>query len=75
MHIHAAECRIIKLTEMEPTTRHSDLVAEIAELQHQQLESFADATFAGFTAEQNTAHNARADRMEALQRELQAISC
>ena len=54
---------------MEPN-RHTELAAEIAELQHQQLESFAEATFAGWTPEQNTAHNERADRMEALQRVL-----
>lgn len=55
---------------MESTARGSALVAEIAELQDQQLESFAAATFAGFTPEQNTAHNKRSDRMEALQRAL-----
>ena len=55
---------------MEPTTRHTELAAEIADLQRQQLESFAVATFAGFTPEQNAAHNDRADRMEALQRAL-----
>lgn len=55
---------------MESTIRGSALVAEIAELQDQQLESFTDATFAGWTQEQNTAHNKRSDHMEALQREL-----
>jgi len=54
----------------DPTPRRSALVTEIAELQHQQLESFADATFAGFTSEQDIAHNIRSDRMEALQRQL-----
>jgi hypothetical protein len=54
----------------ETTTRRSELTAEIAELQNQQLESFAAATFAGFTPEQNTAHLKRSDRMEALQRAL-----
>jgi len=54
----------------DPIPRHLALVAEIAELQHQQLESFAYATFAGFTSEQDIAHNIRADRMEALQRQL-----
>ncbi|MCU1271856.1 MAG: hypothetical protein JWN74_3150 [Acidobacteriaceae bacterium] len=55
---------------MKSTTRGSALVAEIAELQDQQLESFADATFAGFTPEQDTAHNKRSDRIGALQRAL-----
>jgi len=55
---------------MKSTLRRSELVAEIAELQDQQLESFAAATFAGFTPDQNTAHNKRSDQMEALQREL-----
>jgi hypothetical protein len=59
---------------MESTTRRAAL-AEIVELQNQQLESFTAATFAGWTPEQNTAHNKRSDRMEALQCELQAISC
>ena len=52
------------------TARRTELAAEIAELQDKQLESFAAATFGGFTPEQNTAHNKRSDHMEALQREL-----
>jgi hypothetical protein len=54
----------------ESASRRSALVAEIAELQDQQLESFGAATFAGWTPEQNTAHNKRSDRMEDLRREL-----
>jgi len=60
---------------MESTPRRAELVAEIAELQRQQLESFGVATFAGWTPEQSTAHLNRSDRISALQRELQAISC
>ena len=55
---------------MECINRRAELMAEIAELQHQQLESFAAATFAGFTSEQNTAHNQRSDHLEARQRAL-----
>ena len=60
---------------MESTARHLDLIAEIAALQQQQLESFAVVRFAGWTLEQSTAHLNRSDRILALQRELQAISC
>jgi hypothetical protein len=52
------------------TARRLALAAEIADLQGQQLESFAAATFSGWTPEQNTAHNKRSDRMSLLQREL-----
>jgi hypothetical protein len=54
----------------ETAARRSELSAEIAELQNQQLKSFAAATFAGWTPEASTAHQKRSDRISVLQHEL-----
>ena len=53
--------------------RRTKLVAEITELQTLQMKSIAAATFGGWTHEQVAAHDKRADRLERLIRELQAL--
>lgn len=58
---------------MASDPRRANLVAEIAELQSLQRESIATATFAGWTREQAAAHYKRADRLERLIRELEAL--
>ena len=58
---------------MTSTTKRSELVAEIGELQKLQLESFAKATFGGWTREQAIAHEERSHRILVLHRELNAL--
>jgi hypothetical protein len=58
---------------MVSNTKHTELVAEIAELHKLQLESFAKATFGGWTREQAIAHEERSRHISVLQRELNAL--
>jgi hypothetical protein len=58
---------------MVSDTKHRKLVAEIAELHKLQLESWRNATFGGWTREQETAHEERSRRISVLQRELNAL--
>lgn len=46
------------------------LTAELKGLRDQQLESFSEATFAGWTADRKKAHQQRSDRIAGLQGEL-----
>jgi len=57
---------------MAPHTR-AELVAEIVQLQTQQVDDLAEAVFGGWTREQEAAHQKRADRLEVLIRELIAF--
>jgi hypothetical protein len=58
---------------MASKTNRSELVAEIPELHKLQLESFAKATFGGWTREQGIAHEERSHRISVLQCELNAL--
>jgi hypothetical protein len=58
---------------MVSDTKHTKLVAEIAELHRLQFESWRNATFGGWTREQETAHEERSRRISVLQRELNAL--
>jgi hypothetical protein len=57
---------------MAPYTR-ADLVAEITELQRQQLESFADGTFGGWPPEREAAHQKRGVCLARLVLDLEAL--
>lgn len=58
---------------MASDSKRAKLIAEIAELQRLLLESFASATFGGWTTTQVAAHDERAERLERLVRELDAV--
>lgn len=51
---------------MADSPKRARLVAEIAQLRRQQLESTENATFFGWTLEARTDHEKRADRIELL---------
>ena len=59
---------------MEPSTRRTQLTAQLAELHEQQMESIRAATFTGWTAEEKAEHMKRADQIAALTRELGALT-
>ena len=58
---------------MESTDRRAELVAELAKLHDLQMELITNATFAGWTSEQNAEHEKRSRRILALSSELQAM--
>jgi hypothetical protein len=58
---------------MASSTKRSELVAEIAKLHRLQLDSFAKATFGGWTREQEIAHDERSHGISVLQHELNAL--
>ena len=58
---------------MASDSRRAKLADEIRELQNLQMKSIAAATFGGWTREQVAAHDKRADRLERLIREFQAL--
>ena len=58
---------------MASDPRRAKLVAEITELRGLQRDSIVTATFGGWTREQEAAHDERADRLERLMRELEAL--
>jgi hypothetical protein len=58
---------------MVSDSKRSRLVAEIAELQGFQLESNREAVFGGWTRAAEEAHQRRADRLERLIKELDAL--
>jgi hypothetical protein len=58
---------------MASDSRRGRLIAEIAELQSFQLESNREALFGGWTRAAEEAHQTRADRLERLVKELQAL--
>jgi len=49
------------------------LVAEIAKLRKAQMKSLSDATFGGWSREEETAHQKRSERLALLVRELESI--
>ena len=55
---------------MESTNRRAELVAELAKLHDLQMELITNATFAGWTSEQNFEHEKRSGRILALTSEL-----
>ena len=55
---------------MADSAKRARLVAEIALLRKQQLESIENAAFLGWTAEAKADHDKRADRVELLVRRL-----
>jgi hypothetical protein len=57
---------------MAPHTR-AELLVEIIKLRKQQLESFADGTFRGWTVEKEVEHRDRAERLEGLVFELSLL--
>ena len=59
---------------MKFTNRRAELVAELAKLHEQQMESITNATFAGWTSEQNVEHEKRSGRILALTSELNALA-
>jgi len=58
---------------MASNASRAQFVAELAQLHRLQLKSIADATFVGWTHEQEVAHWERSDRISVLQRELDAL--
>lgn len=58
---------------MAPDPKRAKLIAEIAELQRLQMESLASATFGGWTTAQVAAHDKRAEHLERLVRDLEAL--
>ena len=56
-----------------PDTR-AELVAELARLHEQQMELISNATFAGWTPEQNVEHEMRSGRILAVSSELNALT-
>lgn len=58
---------------MASNTRRAELIAEIAALQQEHLESFRDATFQGWTTLTKAAHDKRAECIADLQREFYAL--
>ena len=58
---------------MAQSTRRAELIAEIEVLQQEHLDSLSAATFQGWTLEIGAAHDKRAQRIVALQRELIAL--
>ena len=59
---------------MKSTDRRAELVAELAKLHDLQMELITNATFAGWTAEQNVEHEKRSERILALSSELNALT-
>lgn len=59
---------------MASHSRRAKLADEIRELQNLQMKSIAAATFGGWTREQVAAHDKRAEHLERLIRELDALS-
>jgi hypothetical protein len=51
----------------------AELKVELAKLRKQHYEAIANATFGGFTQQQEAAHERRANHMESLIRELEAL--
>jgi 2,4-dienoyl-CoA reductase-like NADH-dependent reductase (Old Yellow Enzyme family) len=58
---------------MASNTRRAELIAEIAALQQEHLESFRDATFQGWTPLTKAAHDKRAKCIADLQHEFYAL--
>jgi hypothetical protein len=58
---------------MPSNPSRSELVAELTELRRLQLTSLADATYIGWTQEQQVAHQKRSNRISAVQRELNGL--
>jgi hypothetical protein len=58
---------------MPSNPSRSELVAELTELRRLQLTSLADATYIGWTQEQEVAHQKRSNRIWAVQRELNGL--
>jgi hypothetical protein len=58
---------------MASDSRRTKLAAEITELQNLQMKSIAAATFGGWTREQVAAHDRRAEHLERVIRELDAL--
>lgn len=61
------------MPEMVSNSNRARLIAEIAELQSLQFESNRDAVFGGWTRTAEEAHQRRADRLERLVKELEAL--
>lgn len=59
---------------MESSNRRGELVAELAKLHEQQMESITNATFAGWTQEQKVEHEKRSGRILALSSELNDLT-
>lgn len=58
---------------MTSNARRAELINEIATLHQQHLDSLSTATFTGWTASTEEAHEKRAKRIAALQLELNAL--
>lgn len=58
---------------MASDTKRARLIAEIRELQSFQLESNREAVFGGWTRAAEEAHQRRADQLERLVKELEAL--
>jgi hypothetical protein len=58
---------------MASNRKRSELATEITTLQALQLESWRNATFGGWTREQEIAHQELSERISVLQRELNAL--
>jgi hypothetical protein len=64
---------MLSRTEVRPDAKHAKLIAEIAALRKQQLESTENATYLGWTIETRAAHENRADLLERLCLQLTAL--
>jgi hypothetical protein len=58
---------------MASNTKRAELAVEITKLQGLQLESWRNATFGGWTRQQEIAHEERSHRISVLQHELNAL--
>ena len=58
---------------MTSNASRAQLVAELAQLHRLQLKSIVDATFVGWTHEEEVAHRERSDHISVLQRDLDAL--